>query len=251
MEPLYGLIKVLLRRPMRHGLRWRVEGLEHIPRQGPVILASNHISYLDFVCLGYVADLAGRTVRYLAKAELWDRRWMAWVMRNLGHIPVYRGTADVSGALEAATATLRAGECVGVFPEGTISRDFEPMAGRTGAARLARAAGVPVLPVGLWGTHRTITSGRPARLRPGVAISAVVGESFDIGPADNPRAATDRIMGAICAQVVRAREIYPQQPRSERDSWWVRRPETARLRSCRGRVAQEMIDAASAETGEE
>jgi 1-acyl-sn-glycerol-3-phosphate acyltransferase len=250
VEPLYGLAKVLFRRPLHHGFKWRVEGVDRIPGRGPAILASNHISYLDPLCLAYVADLAGRRVRFLAKAELFDRRWLAWILRSMGQIPVYRGTADASGALVAAAAALQAGECVVVFPEGTISRDFEPMAGRTGTARLARAVGAPVVPVGVWGTHRTITAGRRPKLRPGVAVSVVVGEALAIGPEDHPRETTDRIMTAICAQVARAREIYPQRPRSERSDWWVRRPETARLRSCRGRVTQDIIDAASSETGE-
>ncbi|MGH8975619.1 MAG: lysophospholipid acyltransferase family protein, partial [Acidimicrobiia bacterium] len=141
--------------------------------------------------------------------------------------------------------TLARGELVGVFPEGTISRDLDPMAGKTGVARLARASGAPVIPVGLWGGHRLITAGRPRSYRWGVAITVVVGEPFVIGPTDNPRLATDRIMEAICAQVARARAIYPQAPRPGRPDWWVRPPEAARLRSCRGRVAQAMLDEAA------
>jgi 1-acyl-sn-glycerol-3-phosphate acyltransferase len=246
VEPLYGLAKVLLRRPLRHGLRWRVEGVERIPPVGPVLLASNHVSYLDPLCLAYVGDLAGRNVRFLAKDELFESWWFGPIMRQLGNIAVLRGTADATGALDAAAAALRVGECLVVFPEGTISHDLEPMAGKTGAARLARAAGVPVTPVGLWGSHRVIPwrglGHRPAR-RLRTAVVAVVGEPVSIGPRDNPRESTDRIMAAICAQVRRAREVYPQQPRSEADGWWVRPPETARLRSCRGRVAQQLLDA--------
>jgi 1-acyl-sn-glycerol-3-phosphate acyltransferase len=242
VEPLYGLAKVLLRRPLRHGLRWKVEGVERIPAEGPVLLASNHVSYLDPLCLAYLGDLAGRKVRFLAKAELFESWWFGPIVRKLGNIPVHRGTADSTGALEAAAATLAAGECVVVFPEGTISDDLEPMAGKTGAARLARAAGVPVTPVGLWGSHRVIPPGHQRARRLRTAIAAVVGDSVPVGARDNPRESTDRIMGAICAQVRRAREIYPQTPRSEADGWWVRRPETARLRSCRGRVAQHLLD---------
>lgn len=242
MEPLYGLAELLLRRPMRHGFRWTIEGLEHIPTTGPALLASNHISYLDPLCLPYATDEVGRRIRLLAKAELFERRFPARVLRSLGHIPVERGTADASGALEAAGATLARGELVGVFPEGTISRDLDPMAGKTGAARLARATGVPVVPVGLWGGHRLITAGRRRSWRLGVAMTVVLGEPFVIGPADNPRLATDRIMEAICVQVARARALYPQSPKPGDPDWWVRPPEAARLRSCRGRVAQALLD---------
>jgi len=245
VEPLYGLAEVLLRQPMRHAFRWRIEGTERIPSAGPALLASNHVSYLDPLLLCYVTDQVGRRVRFLAKAELFRHRLAARALRSMGNIPVERGTADASGALEAASASLTGGELVAVFPEGTISRDLDPMAGKTGSARLARATGVPVIPVGLWGGHRLITAGRRRSWRWGVAITAVVGEPFVIGPAENPRLATDRIMEAICAQVARARAIYPQVPGPGRPDWWVRPPEAARLRSCRGRVAQALLDEAA------
>lgn len=246
MEPLYRLVELLLRRPLHHGFRWKIEGLEHLPPHGPVLLASNHLSYLDPVCLAYLANRAGRRARFLAKAELWSSPVGGWFMRTLKHIPVTRGSADATGSLGASADALAAGRFLVVFPEGTISNDFEPMAGRTGLARLARAAGVPVVPVALWGTHRVLSTGQ-FHPRPGVAISAVIGPPIDIGPADNVREATDRVMGQICAHVARARAIYPQAPASEGDRWWERSPGTARLRTCRGRVAQEMLDAQAAE----
>jgi 1-acyl-sn-glycerol-3-phosphate acyltransferase len=226
-------------------LRWKVEGLERIPAEGPALLASNHVSHLDPLCLAYLGDLAGRRVRFLAKVELFESWWFGPIIRKLGSIAVHRGTADSTGALGAAAAALGQGELVVVFPEGTVSPDFEPMAGKTGAARLARAAGVPVTPVGLWGSQRVIPPGHQPARRLRTAVAVVVGGSVPVGPKDNPRESTDRIMEAICVQVRRARAIYPQTPRSEADGWWVRQPDTARLRSCRGRVAQEQLDAGS------
>jgi len=242
VEPLYRLVEELLRLPVRHNMRWRVEGLERIPRHGAVLLASNHISYFDPVAIGNLAHLAGRRVRFLAKAELFEGRFMAAGLRRMGQIPIERGRGD-TGALDRATAALRAGECVHVFPEGTISNDFDPMAGRTGLARLAKAAGVDVVPVGLWGTHRVIPpqGQRPKRLR--TPITVVVGVPVPVGIDANPRQATDRIMVGICAAVTEARRLYPVPASGDEDAWWVRRPETARLRSCRGRVAQAQLDA--------
>jgi 1-acyl-sn-glycerol-3-phosphate acyltransferase len=242
VEPLYRLVEELLRLPVRRGLRWRVEGVDRIPADGPVLLASNHISYFDPIAIGNVGALAGRRVRFLAKSELFEKRHMAFALRRMGQIPVVRGTGD-AGALDRATAALRAGECVHVFPEGTISDDFEPMAGKTGVARLARAAGVDVLPVGLWGTHRVIPPGEqePERFR--TPITAVVGEPVPVGPDANPRETTDRIMEAIVAAVAEARRLYPPVRADGEAAWWVRGPETARLRSCRGRVAQAELDA--------
>jgi len=242
VEFLYGLVEVLLRPPVRRGLRWRVEGVERVPASGPVLLASNHLSYFDPIAVANLTDLAGRRVRYLAKAELFRNRLLGAALRSMGQIPVERGTGDTS-ALDAAADALRRGECVHVFPEGTISDDLEPMAGKTGLARLARAAAVDVVPVGLWGTHRVM----PPRGRKGkrfrTPVTIVVGETIPVGPNANPRETTDRIMAAICAAVAEARRLYPPPPAGEENAWWVRPPGTARLRSCRGRVAQAQIDA--------
>jgi 1-acyl-sn-glycerol-3-phosphate acyltransferase len=240
VELLYGLVETVLRPPVRRCLRWRIEGVGRIPAEGPVLLASNHLSYFDPIAVANLTDLAGRRVRFLAKAELFRNRFLGGGLRRMGQIPVERGTGDAS-ALDAAAAALRAGECVHVFPEGTISADLDPMAGKTGLARLARAAGVDVLSVGLWGTQRVIPpKGRTAE-RWRTPITMVVGETVPVGPGANPRETTDRIMGAICAAVAEARRLYPPPPGGE--PWWFRPPESARLRSCRGRVAQALLDA--------
>jgi len=242
VEPVYRVAEVVLRLPVRNSMRWRVEGIERIPAHGPVLLASNHISYFDPIAIGYLTDRAGRRVRFLAKAELFEKRFMAAVLRRLGHIRVERGRGDAE-ALDRAAAALAAGQCVHVFPEGTISDELEPMAGKTGLARLARAAGVDVLPVGLWGTHRVIPPGEQKPQRWRTPIVMVLGEPIPVAADANPREATDRIMAGICAAVAEARRLYPPPSAGEHDAWWVRRPETARLRSCRGRVAQALLDA--------
>jgi 1-acyl-sn-glycerol-3-phosphate acyltransferase len=114
-----------------------------------------------------------------------------------------------------------------VFPEGTISQDFEPMRGKSGTARLAQASGVAVVPIGLWGTHRILTKGRKPQLAWGVAEVAVVGEPVVVDKDERASEATRRIMDAITACVARARAIYPQHPSSDGDEWWWRDPETA------------------------
>lgn len=251
MEPLYRLTEMVVCTSLRRAVRWQIEGLERIAEAGAVLIASNHVSYLDPFAVGYMAHLAGRRARILAKAELFEGRVTGSMMRAYGHIPVDRGAAD-AGALGRAADTLAAGECVLMFPEGTLSEDLDPMAGRTGAARLARASGVPVVPLGLWGTHRLIPPGRSKvspetgarrpRPRLGQAVTAVFGEPVVVASTANPREATDRIMAGVCSSVARARVIYPQVPGPGDDGWWVRGPETARLRSCRGRVAQQLLD---------
>ena len=228
MDALYPVAKGVFYVPLRWGLRWTIEGADRIARQGPVILASNHVSYLDPLTLAWVADRSGRRVRFLAKAELFEKRGLGPLLRAAHQIPVARGTRDAAHALDAAVDALRRGECVAVFPEGTISLDLEPMPGRSGAARLAREAGVPVTPVGLWGSHRIMFKGRKPRWRSGVAQTAVVGEAIKVGPDDHVKVATERIMDGIRDCVVRARQIYPQLPAPGEDPWWWRDPETAR-----------------------
>src|SRR6266508_550109 len=154
LELLYGLARNVLLPPLHFGIRWTIDGAQRIPVRGPVILASNHVSYLDPLVLAYLADRRHRKLRFLAKAELFDKRGLGPALRGIHQIPVQRGTSSASGSLTHAEEALGRGECVAVFPEGTISLDLEPMVGKSGTARLAAATGVPVTPVGLWGTHR-------------------------------------------------------------------------------------------------
>jgi 1-acyl-sn-glycerol-3-phosphate acyltransferase len=234
VEIAYPVVAGLLRPPFRHGLRWRTEGLERVPAQGAVILASNHVSYLDPLVVAMAVDRRRRRVRFLAKDELFRKQPLGGFLRAAGQIPVARGTSDAATSLDAAVGALHDGECVVVFPEGTISLDLEPMAGKTGTARLAAASGVAVLPVGVWGAHRIMFKGRRPRWRTGVAVSLVVGEPVAVATDEDPRVATDRIMAGVCAAVARAREIYPQAPRTDEDDWWVRGPDSAVLRPCGG-----------------
>ena len=212
---------------LRYGLRWTIEGAERIPPNGPAILASNHVSYLDPLTLAYVADRRGRRIRFLAKAELFEKRGLGSLLRAANQIPVARGTADAAGALAAAVDALKRGECIAVFPEGTISLDLEPMRGKSGTARLAQQSGVAVIPVGLWGTHRMMMKGRKPHWQWGVGQTGVVGEPVTVEPDEHVKHATDRIMGAISSCVARARAIYPQPPDPGEDAWWWRDPSTA------------------------
>jgi 1-acyl-sn-glycerol-3-phosphate acyltransferase len=233
-EPLYAALEAVLAPVVRRSWPWTIVDDGHVPEEGGVVLAANHVSYLDPLWLAYLAYGRHRRVRFLALAEIF-RPWpMGALLRNLGQIPVERGTASARDSLRAAVDALRHGECVGVFPEGGISRDFEPGPGRTGTVRMAQDAGVPVVPVGFWGGHRVLTPERPAQWRFwGVAQVVTVGLPMTVAPDEDAVAATDRVMGAVCEQVARARARYPQRPSGPEDTWWWRDPGTARLRSCR------------------
>jgi 1-acyl-sn-glycerol-3-phosphate acyltransferase len=228
VDPVYSVAKAAFWPFLRYGLRWTIEGVERIPTSGPVLLASNHTSYLDPLALAYIADRQQRRVRFLAKVELFDKRVLGTLLRSAHQIPVQRGKENAAGALSAAVDALDRGECVVVFPEGTISEDLEPMRGKSGTARLAQQAEMPIVPIGLWGAHRILTKGRKPHWRWGVAQTAVIGEPVQIAEGEHVKAATDRLMDAISTCVARAREIYPQQPEAGADEWWVRSPDTAR-----------------------
>jgi 1-acyl-sn-glycerol-3-phosphate acyltransferase len=226
VDPVYSVAKGVFLPWLRWGLHWTIEGGDRVPAAGPAILASNHVSYLDPLTLAYVADRRGRHVRFLAKAELFEKPALGQLLHAAHQIPVRRGRADAADALKAGVDALVQGECVAVFPEGTISEDLEPMIGKSGTARLAREAGVGITPVGLWGTHRILTKGRRPHWQWGVAQTAVIGEPIVPSPDEHVKETTDRMMAAIVECVARAREIYPAPGASE-DQWWWRGPDTA------------------------
>ena len=153
MEPWYVVLKTLFRPPFRLWFNWRFEGLEAVPREGPLIVAGNHLSYLDPFAHAYFVSEAGRRPRFLAKRELFDNWLVGAALRGAGQIPVDRGTGDRS-PLDAATRALEAGEIVVIYPEGTTTttnEDFSPGRAKTGAVRLALRTGMPILPVATWG----------------------------------------------------------------------------------------------------
>ncbi|MCZ4584091.1 lysophospholipid acyltransferase family protein [Rhodococcus opacus] len=151
MEPVFveSTAKAL---SLFQGLRMTRVGLDNIPTEGGAVLAVNHTGYLDFVQLALAVGAVDRKLRLMAKAELAHNKVMAFLMRGCGVIPVDR-TAG-AGAYLAAVERLREGELVGVYPEATISRSFEIKELKSGAARMAIDARVPLVPVIVWGAYR-------------------------------------------------------------------------------------------------
>jgi 1-acyl-sn-glycerol-3-phosphate acyltransferase len=147
---LYWIVKALVTPFVRIFVRVRVEGREHIPRRGPVILASNHRSFLDSI---FIPLVVRRRVTFVAKAEYFDDPKTAWFFRSCGQIPIRReGGSASERALSSATEVLRAGKVFGIYPEGTRTRDGLLHRGHTGVARLALRCNVPIVPIGLIGT---------------------------------------------------------------------------------------------------
>jgi 1-acyl-sn-glycerol-3-phosphate acyltransferase len=147
---LYWVIKIVVTPVLRVCVRIRVEGKEHLPRTGPVILASNHRSFLGSI---FIPLLVSRRVTFVAKAEYFDDKRIAWFFRGVGQIPIRReGGSASERALESATEVLEAGGVFGIYPEGTRTRDGKLHRGHTGVARLALRTGAPIIPVGIVGS---------------------------------------------------------------------------------------------------
>ncbi|MBA2577414.1 MAG: 1-acyl-sn-glycerol-3-phosphate acyltransferase [Euzebyaceae bacterium] len=216
-RPVIGAIIVLFR---SMGWRLSIEGAEHIPTSGAAVIATNHVGYLDFTFVGYGARPRGRLVRFLAKKEIFDHPVAGPLMRGMKHIPVDR-FGRVQDALAAGVDALRRGELVGMFPEGTISRSFVPARGKSGAARMAMTAGVPLIPGAVWASQRLLTKGRPPNLQRGVAITVAYGEPVAYEPGEDPGVVTDRLMAAVGELVQHCARTYPQQPAGDSDRWWL------------------------------
>jgi 1-acyl-sn-glycerol-3-phosphate acyltransferase len=186
---------------------WRpdVQGLENVPASGGVILASNHLSFVDSVVIPSVAP---RKVVFLAKAEYFTGTGIrgaiqrAW-FEGLGLLPVDRDDIKSAvGSLDVALDVLRRGDAFGIYPEGTRSRDGRLYRGRTGAAHLALTAGVPIVPVGLRGTERIqpVGSTIPRLVKVHVTFGAPIDprgryDGIPLGKAR--RLLTDEVMAAI------------------------------------------------------
>ena len=166
MEPVYGTVIQLARSIWRmQGLKITVTGVENLPTSGGAVIAINHTGYLDFTFAGLPAyqQGLGRKVRFMAKQEVFDHKITGPIMRSLRHIPVDR--QDGAASYEAAVRNLKDGELVGVYPEATISRSFEIKECKSGAARMAVEAGVPIVPHIVWGAQRIWTKDHPKKLR--------------------------------------------------------------------------------------
>jgi len=189
-----GPILRLLYRP-------KAVGLENIPADGPALIAANHESFLDDLLLPLVVP--GRKVVFLAKAEYFDKWYLRWFFKGAGVIPVRRtNRSGAEAALQAGVQALREGKLVGIFPEGTRSPDGRLYRGKTGVARMALEAQVPVIPVGIVGTFEALPYDRKIPKRGRVEIRFGRPLSFErhyATPADRfvLRSVTDELMYEI------------------------------------------------------
>jgi 1-acyl-sn-glycerol-3-phosphate acyltransferase len=215
--------KIILRPGIRLMMRLDWRGQEHIPATGPVILAVNHLSYMDIFAVSLFADSAGRYPVFLAKSSLFEIPVLGSILRRLGQLPVYRGQADAALVLkQAAQLVAKTNSCVIFYPEATVTRDPEkwPMVSKTGVARLALESNVPVVPIAHWGAQKILPYGSYVpKLLPRKTVRLVAGPPVDLSEfRDQPitnavlRAATDKVMWAVAGLLG---DLRGEQPPAE------------------------------------
>lgn len=206
----------------------RVEGIgaEHVPRTGPVLLASTHVSYPDFAFIQSAARSSGRHVRFMTRHDVWHVPVVAGAMTAMRHIPVDREAP--AAAYVMARRLLREGEAVAAFPEAGISYSYTVRSLMRGVASLARETGAPVVPVALWGSQRVWSVGVPDErgrgprpsLRRGRRVDVSFGEPMTIGPGDDLTEWTRRLGAAMTGQLEALQRLPHHVPRPGEHAPW-------------------------------
>jgi 1-acyl-sn-glycerol-3-phosphate acyltransferase len=219
----YRFARAVLRPPLMAMTVRDWQGQQYLPRDGGCVVAANHLSYFDPMAMAHFVNDGGRAPRFLAKAEIFGIPLVGSVVASAGQIPVERATRDAAAAFEHAVRAVAAGECVVIYPEGTLTRDkaLWPMSGKTGAARVALTTGCPVIPVAQWGPQDVLSPyGKAPRLFPRKTMHVHAGPPVDLDDlrdeamtADNLRIATDRIIDAITGLLATIRGEHPPEQR--------------------------------------
>ena len=221
----FGLVVAIVKPFMLIFTKPEFSGLENMPRSGGVVFAPNHISHFDPLVLGFFIWECRRIPRFLGKASVFKVPVLGRIISSAGQIPVYRESTQAVDAFRDAVAAVERGECVGVYPEGTVTRDPDmwPMTGKTGAARIALRTGCPVIPIANWGAQEILESysgkGLKIRLLPRKTIKVRAGKPVDLSafqgkPMTNQllHEATELIMAAVAETLGELRgEIPPKE----------------------------------------
>ena len=199
-------------------IRRSVRGAENLPDHGGAVIAMTHFGYLEFALVEWVTWLHNRRrIRFMAKKSVFGKPVVGALMRSMRHIPVDMKAG--AGAYGEAVRALRAGELIGVFPEAGVSASFTIRDFKTGAVRLAAEAGVPVIPVAVWGGQRLMTKNRriPLRQRFGVPVHFSVGEPLHVAAGDDVAAANAVLRNRMTGMLEQLQRDYPDDGRGQ---WW-------------------------------
>jgi 1-acyl-sn-glycerol-3-phosphate acyltransferase len=218
-EPVYSTA-IAVGRTLFGALRLKpiVTGAENIPATGAAVLAITHFGYMDFALTEWMVwGRNKRRIRFLAKKGAFDKPLVGWLLRGMRHISV-----DMKAGAEAfsqAITALKAGELLGVFPEAGVNTSFTVRELKTGTVRMAAEAGVPVIPIAVWGGHRLLTKGRKPSLREAfrVPVSFAVGPAFPVDAAADARTSTLELRATMQSLLDSAQAAYPVDGRG---AWW-------------------------------
>ncbi|MDP7706205.1 MULTISPECIES: 1-acyl-sn-glycerol-3-phosphate acyltransferase [unclassified Mycobacterium] len=206
-EPIYRACEILAQLLVgATGTRITYVGEQNIPARGGAVVAINHTSYVDFLPAGLAMRRRHRRLRFMIKAEMQRVKVVNFLIRQNGAIPVDRSAGH--DAYDAAVQALRDGELVAVYPEATISRSFELKDFKTGAARMAIEAGVPIVPLIVWGAQRIWTKGLPRQLgRKKVPVTVAVGPPLPV--ARDVSLANKELYESMTSLLHRVQQDYP------------------------------------------
>lgn len=218
-EPIYS-IAVAVGRSL-FGF-WRLKhvetGIENLPDSGGAVLAMTHFGYLDFALVEWITWLHNRRrIRFMAKKGAFDKPVVGWLLRGMRHIPVDMKAG--AAAYAHAVAALRDGELLGVFPEAGVSASFTVRELKTGAVRLAAEAGVPIIPIVVWGGQRLLTKNHSIRFRErfGVPVHFAIGAPITVNPTDDVVSTTETLRETLQQSVDKLQADYPVEGTG---AWW-------------------------------
>lgn len=193
-------------------------GAEHLPTEGGWVVVTNHTSHLDPLVFAHFLVDHGYAPRFLGKIQVFEVPFVGSVLRSADQIPVHRETGYANDAYRAAVAAVRAGKCVAIYPDGTLTRDPDlwPMRGKTGAARVALETGCPVIPVATWGPHEILPPyGHRPRLFPRKTMHVRAGAPVDLDDLRG-RPVTAEVLAEATARIVGAVTRTLEEVRGER-----------------------------------
>ncbi|MEO5921457.1 MAG: lysophospholipid acyltransferase family protein [Pseudolysinimonas sp.] len=205
---MFGMLRV----------RREVHGADNLPDTGGAVLAITHFGYLEFALVEWITYLHNRRhIRFMAKKAAFKGWPLGSLMRGMKHIPVDRAAG--AGAFDEAIAALRRGELIGVFPEGTVSRAFQVRPLKTGAVRLAQSAGVPLIPIAVWGGQRLLAKQVKSRFRDrfGVPVHVSIGAPIPVRAGDDARAVSRRLQSELQRLTDELQAGYPDDGAG---AWW-------------------------------
>jgi 1-acyl-sn-glycerol-3-phosphate acyltransferase len=216
-EPVFRTLEILVKAVVAvSGSRISYLGLDNIPDRGGAVIVINHTSYIDWLPAALAAHYRRRRLRFMIKTEMQDVKIVSFLIKHTRTIPVDRHAG--AGAYAVAVERLRTGELVGVYPEATISRSFELKEFKTGAARMAREADVPIIPLIVWGAHRRWTKDHPKTLgRKKIPMIVAVGEPLKAAETIEATSAATRVAMTELLHKVQADYPHPE------GAYWVPR----------------------------